>query len=183
MCLLTNPSCLDSGGQCAQIRRRREIGEIVFLLPGGTLLANEPGFVAWEMLLTATAFRIDQDSRCAEMSESGTNRRLEVGRSMSALPGYFRHQLVPLLRGHHRPRCRDNGPCSRSCLGRSGGFAPVGLPLFHGTRLGAGAVFTCSCIAILLGSVTKGEEHARLRVFWKPQRTSSAAQQQTLCGD
>ena len=52
MRLLTNPSCLDGGGQCAQIRRRREIGEIVFLLPGGTLLANEPGFVAREMLLT-----------------------------------------------------------------------------------------------------------------------------------
>jgi hypothetical protein len=26
-------------------------------------------------------------------------------------------------------------------LGRSGGFAPVSLPLFHGTRLGAGTVF------------------------------------------
>src|SRR6516164_9364809 len=52
MRLLTNPSCLDGGGQCAQIRRRREVGEIVFLLPGGTLLANEPSFVAREMLLT-----------------------------------------------------------------------------------------------------------------------------------
>jgi hypothetical protein len=52
MRLLTNPPCLDGGGQRAQIRRRRKIGEIVFLLPGGTLLANEPGFVAWEMLLT-----------------------------------------------------------------------------------------------------------------------------------
>ena len=37
----------------------------------------------------------------------GTNRRLEVGQSMSALPGYFRHQLVPLLPKHHLPRCRD----------------------------------------------------------------------------
>jgi len=46
MRLLTNPSCLNGGGQCAQIRRRREIGEIVFLFPGGTLLANEPSFVA-----------------------------------------------------------------------------------------------------------------------------------------
>ena len=27
--------------------------------------------------------------------------------SMSALPGYFRHQLVPLLRGHHLLRYRD----------------------------------------------------------------------------
>jgi len=27
---------------------------------------------------------------------------------MSALPGYFRHQLVPPLRGRHLPRCQDN---------------------------------------------------------------------------
>ena len=26
---------------------------------------------------------------------------------MSALPEYFRRQLVPLLPGRHRPRCRD----------------------------------------------------------------------------
>ena len=42
-----------------------------------------------------------------EPSTHGTNRRLEDGQSMSALPGYFRHQLVPLLLGRHRPRCRD----------------------------------------------------------------------------
>jgi len=47
-----NPPCLDGGGKRAQIRRLREIGEIVFLLPAGTLLTNEPGFVAWEMLLS-----------------------------------------------------------------------------------------------------------------------------------
>ena len=52
MRLLTNPPCLDGCGQRAQIRRRRKVGQIVFLLPGRTLLANEPGFVAWEMLLT-----------------------------------------------------------------------------------------------------------------------------------
>jgi hypothetical protein len=33
------------------------------------------------------------------MAASGTNRRLEAGQSMSALPGYFRRQLVPLLPG------------------------------------------------------------------------------------
>jgi len=37
----------------------------------------------------------------------GTNRRLEVGQSMSALPGYFRHQLVPLLPKHHPLRSQD----------------------------------------------------------------------------
>ncbi len=47
----------------------------------------------------------------------------------------------------------------QTCLGRSGGFAPVSFPLFHGTRLSAGAEFTCSCMAMLLGPVTEGEEH------------------------
>ena len=32
MGLLANPSCLDGGGQGAQIGRRRQIGEVVFLL-------------------------------------------------------------------------------------------------------------------------------------------------------
>jgi hypothetical protein len=41
------------------------------------------------------------------MSPFGTNRWLEVGQSMSALPGYFRHRLVPLLPGHH-PVCTEN---------------------------------------------------------------------------
>lgn len=33
MRLLANPSCLDGRGQCAQIGRRGQIGQIVFLLP------------------------------------------------------------------------------------------------------------------------------------------------------
>jgi hypothetical protein len=35
----------------------------------------------------------------------GTNQRFEAGQSMSALPGYFRHQLAPLLQGRHLLRC------------------------------------------------------------------------------
>src|SRR6202140_3332050 len=50
----------------------------------------------------------------AHESVHGTKRRLEGGQSMSALPLYFRHQLVPLLPGRHRPRCRDTGPCFES---------------------------------------------------------------------
>lgn len=34
------------------IGRRGQVSKIVFLLPRGALLANEPRFVAWEMLLT-----------------------------------------------------------------------------------------------------------------------------------
>jgi hypothetical protein len=32
MCLLANPSCLDSSGQGAQIGHSRQIGKVVFLL-------------------------------------------------------------------------------------------------------------------------------------------------------
>jgi hypothetical protein len=41
------------------------------------------------------------------LSVDGTKRRLELGQSMSALPEYFRHQLVPLLLGHRLLRSRD----------------------------------------------------------------------------
>src|SRR5271165_5349238 len=47
------------------------------------------------------------------------------GQSGSALPGYFRHQLVPLLQGHHPRQCQDNltvlsiWPRSRRILRRS----------------------------------------------------------------
>jgi hypothetical protein len=44
----------------------------------------------------------------------GTKRTFEGGQSMSALPLYFRHQLVPLLPRRHRPRFLDIAPCSRS---------------------------------------------------------------------
>jgi len=49
----------------------------------------------------------------------GTNRRLDDGQSMSALPGHLRHQPVPLLPRRHRPQCRDTGPCFRSWYARA----------------------------------------------------------------
>jgi hypothetical protein len=45
--------------------------------------------------------------RDRQTSASGPNRRLEAGQSMSDLPGYFRHRLVPLLPGRHPLRCPD----------------------------------------------------------------------------
>jgi hypothetical protein len=45
--------------------------------------------------------------RACRESDIGTNRRLAVGQSMSALPRYFRHPLVPLLPKHRPPRCQD----------------------------------------------------------------------------
>jgi len=47
------------------------------------------------------------------------NLPMLVGRSMSALPEYFRHQLVPLSREHHLPRCRGIWRCFRSWCGRA----------------------------------------------------------------
>src|SRR5258708_22374289 len=42
--------------------------------------------------------------RTARLSTAvGTNRRLEVGQRMSALPGYLRHQLVPLFASPSAP--------------------------------------------------------------------------------
>ncbi|MDA9489494.1 hypothetical protein XI08_09995 [Bradyrhizobium sp. CCBAU 11361] len=86
MRLLTNPPCLDGGGQRAQIRRCRKIGEIVFLLPGGTLLANEPGFVAGEMLLTFIPYPLRRAVGGAdtESSKSGFERPFVPLRQLTA---------------------------------------------------------------------------------------------------
>jgi hypothetical protein len=56
----------------------------------------------------------------------GTNRRLEDGQSMSALPGYFRHQPVPQLPRRHRPRCEDIGLCFQSWYARARAGQPSG---------------------------------------------------------
>ena len=50
--LLANPSRLDGGRQGAQVRLRRQVGEIVFLLSRHPVFADEPSLVAWQMLLT-----------------------------------------------------------------------------------------------------------------------------------
>src|SRR5437899_12590030 len=49
--LLANPSRLDGGCQGEQVRRRRQIGEIVFLLSRHPMFADEPSLVAGKMLL------------------------------------------------------------------------------------------------------------------------------------
>ena len=59
----------------------------------------------------------------------------------------------------------------QTCLGRSGGFAPVSFPLFHGLAQVLGPKFTC--MAMLLGSVTEGEEHVPLREALELGRFSS----------
>src|SRR6187200_444992 len=49
--LLANPSRLDGGRQDAQVRLRRQVGEIVFLLSGHPVFADEPGLLPGQMLL------------------------------------------------------------------------------------------------------------------------------------
>ena len=44
--LLANPSGLDGGRQGAQVRFRRQVGEIVFLLPRHPVFADEPNLLA-----------------------------------------------------------------------------------------------------------------------------------------
>src|SRR5262249_28759110 len=49
--LLANPSRLDGGRQGAQVHLCRQVGEIVFLLSRHPVFADEPGLLAWQMLL------------------------------------------------------------------------------------------------------------------------------------
>src|SRR5579871_3681420 len=86
---------------------------------------------------------VDAISDVATSSETGTNQSSKEGQASSALP---------LTSDFHLFR---NGECvvhldseiwrtpfssqnllriDQTCLGRSGGFAPVSLPLFQGTR-------------------------------------------------
>src|SRR5256884_6207436 len=49
--LLANPSRLDGSRQGAKVSLRRQVGEIVFLLPRHSVFADEPSLVPWQMLL------------------------------------------------------------------------------------------------------------------------------------
>jgi len=56
MRLFANPSCLDGGGQCAQICRGRQVGKIVFSFPPTSCVrrlakACSPGRCCWPLIL------------------------------------------------------------------------------------------------------------------------------------
>src|SRR6201996_668576 len=67
-----------------------------------------------------------------------------------------------MARSRARPSICSFVRIDQTCLGRSGGFAPVNFPLFHGSRLGFGQAFNRSCMAILLGLVTEAKKHVPL---------------------
>ncbi|TWB47273.1 hypothetical protein FBZ94_12027 [Bradyrhizobium sacchari] len=87
--LLTNPSCLDSGSQRAQIRHRRNIREIVFLLPRGAhqQLNEELGLDHFEgrswqglhshALMTRIAYAFLQHRRLLYAERESTGLRLK----------------------------------------------------------------------------------------------------------
>ena len=54
--LLANPSRF-GGRQGAQVRLRRQVGEIVFLLSGHPVFADEPGLLPGQMLLALVLIR------------------------------------------------------------------------------------------------------------------------------
>src|ERR1700751_443446 len=58
MSLFTDPSCLHHRSQAAQVHLGRQLGKIIFLLPGCAVLADEPRFVAWQMLLTLIPYSL-----------------------------------------------------------------------------------------------------------------------------
>ena len=73
MSLLADPSCLDRCSQAAQVHPSGQVGKIVFLLPGCAVLADEPSFVAWKVLLTLIPYPLRRSvgSTHADSSKSG----------------------------------------------------------------------------------------------------------------
>jgi len=73
-------------------------------------------------------------------SDDVTAAKLAVDRQMN------------IARSRVRPSIWSFVRIDQTCFGRSGGFAPVSLPLFQGTRFASvGVAITASCIVILLG--------------------------------
>src|SRR5258707_11564305 len=52
MSLFADPSCLDRRSQTAQVHLGGQVCKIIFLLPGPPALAAQPGFAAWQLLVT-----------------------------------------------------------------------------------------------------------------------------------
>ena len=92
-------------GFVLEAETERDNGEDAYLVPviaGGTVIDLCAFGIENNRVATrhGNAIALGQDAFF-------TNRRLEIGQSMSALPGYFRHQLVPLLPRRHPLRCPD----------------------------------------------------------------------------
>ena len=73
MGLLADPSRLDRGSQAAQVHPGWQVSKIVFLLTRYAVLADEPGFVAWQMLLALIPYSLRRSvgRAHADSSKSG----------------------------------------------------------------------------------------------------------------
>ena len=63
MRMFANPLCLDGAGWCAQICRGGQTSDQYFT---DARLADEPGFVAWQMLLTLIPSADEARRKCAQ---------------------------------------------------------------------------------------------------------------------
>ena len=71
--LLANPSRFDGGRQGAQVRLRRQVGEIEFLLSRHPVFADEPDLLAGQMLLALVPDSLWWSVCCAH-TDGGKNR-------------------------------------------------------------------------------------------------------------
>src|SRR5437870_13802574 len=92
--LLANPSRLDGSRQGAKVSLRRQVGEIVFLLPRHSVFADEPSLVPWQMLLALVPDPLRWSVGYAD-TDSG-----KAGFELAFRPGSPAHSL-PLGIGQH----------------------------------------------------------------------------------
>ena len=142
---------IPNSARCA----RNAFASIVCCRIGSALVRCSIRTASWPALLTGTHTRPTARpgpggvGSSLGMTANGATQRKWIGRSMSALPGYFRRQLVPLWQGHHRPQCRGTGQyfrslCARVAAARLADYQYVGrsgLPwsvVVSGSRKGVG---------------------------------------------
>ena len=77
--LLANPSRLDGGRQGAQVRLRRQVCEIVFLLSRSPVFADEPSLVPGQMLLALVPDPLRWSVGDSHANRSKTRLELSLG--------------------------------------------------------------------------------------------------------
>src|ERR1700704_4545169 len=100
MSLLAYPPRLDGGRQGLQVCRRRQVGEVVFLLARDAVFTDQPGFVPWQMLLTLVpdALRWSVGDPYADRGEASLELAFCAGAPADGLPFGGRHHVFGRLR-------------------------------------------------------------------------------------
>src|SRR5262249_19337972 len=113
--LLANPPRLDGGRQAAQVARRWQVGEIVFLLPRHPVFADEPSLVTGQMLLTLVADPLWRAVGYPHANRSKTSPELSfrAGAPADSAPrGIGQH-----IFGRYRENVRNVPPTGTATLG------------------------------------------------------------------